>query len=625
MDPTASNRRLRRYLPWGAIAIVALSTGTIAVASVRIGKEQAAYGGKPARECVPATLNVSSVLPGTGLSVAPLPGSRDASPRTQISMLGVSPYEIGDISVTGSSTGHHRGYLEAYSQGDGASFVPKHPFKAGETVSVRGKLHLPTGVRRFGYRFRVSYPDPIKYVAPSPAPAAKPGEVQNFHSEPGLHPPSVDVTYYSSEHDGAGYIFAAPYTGPGQTGPMIFRPNGQLVWMDPVPTGLFATNLQVQSVGGENMLTWWQGYIPPQGFGLGEEVVANSAYEPVMHVHAGNGYEADLHDFHIEPNDTALVTVFSTIHCNLSADGGPRDAAVTDAIYQELDLKTGLVRREWHSVDHVPLGASYASPVQSSAEWPFDYFHLNSIDPRADGTTLISARNTWAFYLLDTQTGQITTTVGGKESNVKLENGTSMAYQHDATTLPDGNISIFDNGGVPNVHPQSRALIVALNLQDRIDDKVTEFEHPRPLQSGSQGNVQALPDGHWFVNWGSEAYFSEFTPSGQLIYDAHMPKPTESYRGYKFEWTGTPKSPPAVAVEADGASQLTVYASWNGATTLARWRVLGGDSPGQLRPLATAATTGFETGITVPSQRYIQVQALDSTGAAIGTSATVNG
>jgi hypothetical protein len=78
-------------------------------------------------------------------------------------------------------------------------------------------------------------------------------------------------------------------------------------------------------------------------------------------------------------------------------------------------------------------------------------------------------------------------------------------------------------------------------------------------------------------------------------------------------------------VEGDGARQLTVYASWNGATTLARWRVLGGDSPNQLRPLATAATTGFETGITVPTQRYVQVQALDSTGAAIGTSATVNG
>jgi hypothetical protein len=619
------DRRLRRYLPWGGLAIVALSGGTLAFASGRIAKKQAADGGKPARDCVPETLNVSSVLPDTTLSVAPLPGSRDASPRTQVSMLGVPPYELAAISISGSDTGHHHGRLVAYSEGDGASFVPNDPFKPGETVSVRGELRLPSGSQRFRYRFTISYPDPIKYVTPSPPPAAKPGEVQSFHSAPDLHPPSVDVTLDPQPHGGTGYIFAAPYTGPGQTGPMIFKPDGELIWMDPLPAGLFATNFQVQSLGGEHVLSWWQGYIPPQGFGLGEEIVANSAYEPIMRVHAGNGYEADLHDFRLEPNGTALLTVFSTIHCNLSSDGGPRDAAVTDAIYQELDLRTGLVRREWHSVDHVGLAASYASPVQSSAEWPFDYLHINSIEPRTDGTTLLSARNTWAFYLLNTQTGQITTTVGGKESSVKLENGAAMAYQHDAATLPDGNISVFDNGGVPAVHPQSRALIVALDLQRGIASKVTEFEHPRALQSGSQGNVQELPDGDWFVNWGSEPHFTEFTPSGQMIYDAHMPKPTESYRGYKFEWTGMPKSPPAISVEPSAGDRLTVYASWNGATAVSSWRVLGGDAPDRLRPLRTAGASGFESAIEVSREPYVEVQALDSAGAAVGTSTTVKG
>jgi hypothetical protein len=627
MQTTASNKRLRRYLPWAGLAIVVLSTSTLALASSRIAKEQSAYGGKPARQCVPTRLNVSDVLPGTELAVAPLPGSHDASQRTQISMLGVPPYEIAGVSATGSETGGHEGRLVAYSQGDGASFVPDKPFRAGETVDVHGELRLGARIQRFAYRFTVSYPDPIKYVAPAPTPSAKPGEVQSFHSAPDLHPPSVAVTYNAPQQDGAGLIFAAPYTGPSQTGPMIFEPDGQLVWMDPVPPGLFATNLQVQSLASEKVLTWWQGYIPPQGFGLGEEIVANDSYEPIMRVHAGNGYLADLHEFHLEPNNTALLTVFSTIHCNLSSAGGPRDAAVTDAIYQELDLKSGLVRREWHSLDHVGLGASYASPVQSSAEWPYDYFHLNSIDPRSDESTLISARNTSALYVLNTATGQITTTVGGKESNLKLEPGSATAYQHDATTLPDGDISVFDNGGVPNVHSQSRALILALNTQLGTASKVTEFEHPRALQAGSQGNMQLLPDGNWFVDWGSESYFSEFSPSGQMLYDAHMPKPTESYRGYKFEWTGTPASAPALAAESASGSGggLIVYASWNGATQVASWRVLGGASSSELRELASAAKSGFETAIKIPSEAYVEVQALDAGGTVIGTSQATKG
>jgi Arylsulfotransferase (ASST) len=619
-----ANLYLRRYLPWGGLAVVALSSGTLAVASGRIEKEQAAYGGPPARQCVPARLNVSAALPGSELAVSPLPDSRDASPRTQISMLGVPAYDIGKVTVTGSRSGRHNGRLEAYSQGDGASFVPSSSFDPGEVVHVRGHVDTGAGIRRFAYHFTVAYPDPIKYVPASPPPEAKPGEVQSFHSEPALHPPTVNVTYYSAQQQRSGDIFAAPYNGPGQTGPMIFEPNGQLVWMHPLPLGLFAANLQMQTLGGERVLSWWQGYVPPQGFGLGEEIIANSSYQPVMHIHAGNGYEADLHDFRIEPDDTAILTVFDTIHCNLTSVGGPRDGAVTDSLFQELDLKTALVRREWTSIDHVPLSASYASPDQSSAEWPFDYIHLNTVDPRADGTTLLSARNTWQLYLIDTRTGQVRTTVGGKQSSVRMEAGTMTAYQHDALTLPDGDISIFDNGGTPFSHPQSRALFIELNLQRGTDTKVFELTHPRALQAASQGNVQELPGGNWFVGWGAEPYFTEFGPSGQMIYDAHMAAPTQSYRAYKFEWSGAPTAPPSIATEA-GSSGTTVYASWNGATEVASWQALGGSSPNQLRTLATVAKSGFETAIQIPREPYVEVQALDSAGAVIGHSATIKG
>src|SRR2546430_12386144 len=41
------------------------------------------------------------------VTISPLPGSRDASPETQISFLGVPSRQLAHISVTGSRTGRH--------------------------------------------------------------------------------------------------------------------------------------------------------------------------------------------------------------------------------------------------------------------------------------------------------------------------------------------------------------------------------------------------------------------------------------------------------------------------------------------------------------------------------------
>jgi len=371
------------------------------------------------------------------------------------------------------------------------------------------------------------------------------------------------------------------------------------------------------------VLTWWQGYIPPQGFGQGEEIIVNSAYQQVGRVHAGNGYKVDLHDFHLTPQGTAVLTAFEPIRCDLSALGGPRGGAVTDSLFQEIDLRTGLVRREWHSVDHIPLADSYSTAVTTSLETPFDYLHLNSIDQLSGGATLISARNTWALYELNSETGQVLVRIGGKRSNVKLASGTHTAYQHDATVLENGDISIFDNGGVPMVHPQSRGLI--MSIDGGTANVVSTYEHPGALDSGSQGNIQLLANGDSFIGWGSEPYFSEFSPSRKLLYDAHFHGSYQSYRGYRFAWTGAPAGRPT-AVVTGSPSHQTVFVSWNGDTRAASWQLLDGTSAGSLAPVATATRTGFETALKPPAPApYLAVQALDASGAVIGTSATIHG
>jgi hypothetical protein len=617
--------RLRKALLCAGLLVVCSSVTTLAFASKRIVAEQAAFSAPSAPGCVPSTLNRSAVLPGTSLAVSPLPDSYDASPRTQISLLGAPPGALSDVSVSGSQTGRHSGRLEAYSQGDGASFVPSKPFRSEETVSVHGKLTIASKTQVFAFHFVVSQPDILKYTPPEHV-HYDPGEVQHFRSRPELQPPTLVVSTRSPQ-TAPGDIFSAPYSGPGRPGPMIFDEAGNVVWFDPAPSGDEASNLQVQQLDGKPVLTWWQGYVPPQGFGEGEEVIDNSDYQLVGHVYAGNGLKADLHDFHITPQDTAVLTAFDPINCNLSAVGGPSGGAVTDSIFQEIDLHTGLVRREWHSLDHVPLSDSYSSAMTTSTEWPFDFLHINSIDQLANGRTLISARNTWTLYELNTLTGQVLLRIGGKHSDVKLASGAATAFQHDATMLENGTISVFDNGGVPKVEPQSRGLVVAVNPQTKTDTLVAQYAHPTALSSGSQGDIQQLTNGDMFVGWGAQPYFSEFSATGQLLFDGHMHGSYESYRTYRFPWVGTPTGAPAIAAVARNTKgPVTVYASWNGATQIASWRVFAGPSPKQLAPVATAANAGFETAIATPGpEPYVAAQALEASGAVLGTSPTIKG
>jgi hypothetical protein len=615
-------KRHRRLLLVGSLIVVLSSLTALAFASKRIEAEEAAFSLPAAGRCVPTTLNRSSVLPGTTLEVNPLPDSYDALPRTQISLLGIAPADLSAVGVRGSESGEHSGRLRAYSQGDGASFVPSAPFISGETVTVTGAIDSASGRHGFTFHFVVAHEDEIP-EPPSVHQSQDPNEKMHFHSQPGLEPPAVVVTNTNAATAG-GAIFTAPYNGPGQAGPMIFDESGELVWFHPVPSNDAAADLKVQQLGSKSVLTWWQGYIPPAGFGKGEEVIDDTSYHQIGRVHAGNGYKVDLHEFKITPQGTAIFTSFQPLRCDLSSVGGPHGGAVTDSLMQEIDLHTGLVRKEWHSLDHVPLSSSYSTAVTTNTSLPFDFFHLNSIDPLANGRTLISARNTWSLYELNTQTGQIVQTIGGKQSTVKQANGTRTAYQHDAELLPDGNISVFDNGGVPMVHPQSRALIESVSPATGTA-LVAQYEHPTPLSSGSQGNVQNLANGDVFVGWGAEPYFSEFTSAGTLLFDAHFHGSYQAYRAYRFGWTGEPGGRPA-AVASTSTGKLTVYVSWNGDTRTASWRLLTGATPSSLAPIATTPRTGFETTLAAPAPAaYVAVQALAASGAVIGTSKTIAG
>ena len=586
------------------------------------GADLAAAQSGPA--CAPATLNNSALQDGA-VTVSPLAGSRDATPQTQISFLGVPAGDIGALSVVGSRTGAHGGRLQPYSQGDGASFLPSSPFLAGERVTVRARVRVGRSERALLDEFQVASQDQISSTPRSTLPG-NPAGVQGFHSRPELQPPIVTVTAQSPAV-ASGDVFVAPYGGTGQAGPMILEPSGALVWFKPLPANTEASNLEVQQYEGKPVLTWWQGNISVHGFGLGEDVIADDTYTDIAHVRAGNGLQADLHELQLTPQGTALITAYDPILCNLSAVGGPAYGGVTDSVFQEIDVRTGLGMYEWTSIDHVALGESYEPANRSSTAYPYDFFHLNSVSLDRDGSLLISSRNTWTVYKLAAASGQILWRLGGKHPSFKMGPGTGTAWQHDPRELPDGAISTFDNGDSPKAHSESRGIVVGVNQQTGTATLLTRLTHTPALLVESQGNLQALANGDWFVGWGQEPYFSEFSPEGQLLFDAHFPAHDESYRAFRFEWTGTPAHPPTFAFGAASGGAGTVYASWNGATLVASWRVLAGASPSSLGTVALEPRSGFETAIAVPAGTagpYVEVQALGAAGQVLGSSAAVS-
>jgi len=378
-------------------------------------------------------------------------------------------------------------------------------------------------------------------------------------------------------------------------------------------------DFKVQQYGGEPVLTYYQGV--GITYGRGEYVILDSSYREITRVRAGNGFMGDHHEFLISPQDTALITIYNPVRRDLSPVGGSTDGVVLDGIAQEIDIETGEVLLEWHSLDHVDLDESYSEP--ENPETPFDYFHINSIDVDHDDNLIISSRKTFTVYKVDRKTGEILWRLGGKKSDFEMGPGTRTRYQHDARRQPDGTITIFDNGGVKK-DDRSYGIVLEVDEDKMAASLARRYPHPEKRVAATQGNVQVLPNDNVFIGWGSDPLFSEYSNDGELLFSARFSHTNESYRAFRFPWSGHPDDDPAIAAEAGEGDEVRVYASWNGATEVATWQVLAGPGPDKLEPVGSSPRTGFETAITVhTTEPYLGVKAIDGSGKTLGASEAI--
>jgi hypothetical protein len=429
-------------------------------------------------------------------------------------------------------------------------------------------------------------------------------------------PPRLNVLKRSSPLT-PGFVFFAPKNGTGASGPEIADDHGRLVWFDPLKADS-ATDFRVQRYQGRPVLTWWQG----GGIGAeGTDYIADASYHVIATVHAGNGLGADAHEFVLTPQGTALITVYHEVPYDLSSLGGPANGTVLDSVVQEIDIATGQVVFEWHSLDHVAPSESY-EPIDTS----YDYFHINAVNLDNDGNLLISGRHTWTVYKVDRHTGAILWRLGGKKSDFTLGPGVHFAWQHNPLPAGDNTIRLFDNesNGTNSVSPPTRVIWIHLDPAALTATLVKAISHPASILVTSQGNAQALDNGNTFVGWGDRGRVSEFDPQGNLLFDAVLTKTADTYRAYRSLWSGQPDTQPTATARTNKNGTTTVHAIWNGATQVASWRVMAGSAANKLASVRKAPWNGLDTAITIkgiPSE--VKVVALDPNGAVIGTSKPV--
>lgn len=472
-----------------------------------------------------------------------------------------------------------------------------------------------------------------------------------FWSVPGLRPPKLkpDKPVFARQLARSGYFMAAnfynlnsPTPMVGQSGPFIFDNQLQPVWFHPVPKNVVANNLQVQQYQGRPVLSWWQGVVTNTGATTsGQYVIVDQHYKLLATLSGQGGWVLSLHDFQISGR-VAWVSAYKNIPMNLTPYGGPANGMLVDFAVQEYDLPTGRLLGTWDALHHVPLSQSKqpANVVANGFTIPWDAYHGNSIQLVGSNKFLVSLRNTWGAYLvdvnptnLDASTTEWTLSGNPTISNFSLPAKAQFRWQHDVRLGSNNVVSVFDDACCAITGPgkfgpasgPSRAVVFKLNPSNRTASFQAQYPRARNFEVFFLGSTQMLAGGNVLVGWGNNPYFSEFSKAGKALLDVRWPGPDLSYRVLRQSWVGLPSYPPSGAVRKS-KGKTTVYASWNGATRVAAWRVLAGSSKQHLSTVVRrAGKSGFETAISVPgNQAWFAVQALGSNGKVIGTSKAFN-
>jgi Arylsulfotransferase (ASST) len=237
------------------------------------------------------------------------------------------------------------------------------------------------------------------------------------------------------------------------------------------------------------------------------------------------GEASEGHDAARLPNGHYLLaTSTDRPHENLAVDwadpNAPTDATIIDHKIQEIDPANPSVPVwSWDTRDHI-------SPSETDPQWrqtvlaigantgQYDVYHWNSIEATPDGV-ILSYRHLDAVYRVEKSSSNVVWKLGGSD---RLD-GTALNFQgdpignfggqHDARLLPDGSVTLHDNGTGRSRAPRAVRYTIDTTTPPllkagtaTLDETITDSLAPTSFCCGS---ARKLPGGDWVMGWGGTA------------------------------------------------------------------------------------------------------------------------
>lgn len=333
--------------------------------------------------------------------------------------------------------------------------------------------------------------------------------------------PIINVTTKTNPSNG--YTFIANYAM-GTFGTyylLILDKWGRIVYAKSFPNAMNGSFLDFKPQP-NNKYSFFSGkkncyYIMDKFFNIIDTVVAK------------NGFSTNVHELVIT-NDNRFFLIADEIRVmDLSSivSGGNKSANVTGNVIQELDSNGNLVF-QWKTLDNLSL-TDYTGDLTAPA---LDFTHTNSLFPDTDSTLLISNPGLNEITKINLKNGNIIWRFGllAKSNQFTFTNDTlGFVFQHYVCRLPNGNITLFDNG-----HGRyARAVEYKINEANKTAELVFQYRNNPDIVGPTMGSAIRLPNGNTFIGWGSALKMTEVDTSGTKVFEATFNPST--YRALKFD------------------------------------------------------------------------------------------
>lgn len=467
-----------------------------------------------------------------------------------------SSLSANEFSVTGTISGMHQGTVKLSDDNKTILFIPSSKFMANEEVSVVINAGIKTldgqSLPPVSIHFKTT---PLSQsININPLTLMGNGSMYNAIAANKLSKsivriaannlpsdfPKIRIDSVNNPADGKIFLANFSVAANDTTGNyiMILNNDGSVVKYKKLDQPAF--DFKVQPNG---ELSYAEVLVNYTSYAKVRWIVLDTSLTPVDSFECGNGYYADLHDFVLLPNGHALLFAYDPEPVDMSqvVQGGNPNATVIGAVIQELDASKNVVF-QWRTWDYLPITDSYMNLTTQTV----DLIHANAIDADNDGNILFSMRHLSTILKIDRQTGNIDWILGGKENQFSFLNEHAanspdyFSFQHDVYALPNGDITLFDNG---NQHspPYSRAVEYHLDEQNKTANLVWEYRHSPDIYNFAMGSVQRLSNGNTFIGWGyasatGSPAITEVHSDNSIALELSLPSGQASYRAFKFPW-----------------------------------------------------------------------------------------